>query len=72
MKCVKEQESMKKVNMDPFSSGTEHDMWAARNCDRCSIKDALLKKIRKRAIWNTIKVDGKEIRDIVTEIIEKL
>ena len=34
---------MKKVNLDPFSSGTEHDMWAARNCDRC-IKDSHLKK----------------------------
>ena len=26
---------MKKVNRDPFSTGTEYDFWAARNCDRC-------------------------------------
>ena len=26
---------MKKVNRDPFGSGTEHYIWANRNCDRC-------------------------------------
>ena len=26
---------MKKVDKDPFSSGTEYDMWERRNCDRC-------------------------------------
>lgn len=26
---------MKKVDKDPFSSGSEYDWWAARNCDRC-------------------------------------
>lgn len=26
---------MKKVNKDPFGSGTEHDIWANWNCDRC-------------------------------------
>lgn len=26
---------MEKVNIDPFSSGAEHDIWANRNCDRC-------------------------------------
>lgn len=35
-------------------------------------KDYLLEKIRKTAIWNTIKVGGKEIRDIVTKIIESI
>lgn len=36
------------------------------------IKSLLIKKIRKTAIWNTIKVGKKEIRDIVTEIIESI
>ena len=25
----------KKVNIDPFSNGTEYMMWEERNCDRC-------------------------------------
>ena len=31
----KERRDMKKVNQDPFSSGTAHAMWEERNCDRC-------------------------------------
>lgn len=27
--------SMKKINRDPFSNGTEHDMWEHHNCDKC-------------------------------------
>lgn len=26
---------MVKVNIDPFSSGTEFDIWNERNCERC-------------------------------------
>lgn len=26
---------MKKVDRDPFGSGTEHDLWESNNCDRC-------------------------------------
>lgn len=26
---------MEKVNIDPFSNGTEHMAWEERNCDRC-------------------------------------
>lgn len=33
---------LKKVNMDPFSSGTEYDYWEARNCDRC-VKSSRMK-----------------------------
>ena len=24
-----------KIDRDPFSSGTEYEVWEARNCDRC-------------------------------------
>lgn len=26
---------MVKVNIDPFSNGTEYDIWNERNCERC-------------------------------------
>lgn len=26
---------MKKVNQDPFSNGTEFEVWIERNCERC-------------------------------------
>lgn len=26
---------MKMIDRDPFTSGTEYDMWEARNCNRC-------------------------------------
>ena len=34
---------MPKVNRDPFSSGSEHDWWAARNCERC-VKSSHIKR----------------------------
>lgn len=34
---------MTKVNIDPFSNGTEYMMWESRNCDRCW-KSSKLKK----------------------------
>ena len=27
--------ALKKVDRDPFSSGSEYDWWESRNCDRC-------------------------------------
>lgn len=33
---------MKKIDQDPFSNGTEFDVWDAHNCERC-IKNSHLK-----------------------------
>ena len=35
---------LKKVDMDPFSNGTEYMLWEERNCDRCW-KSSRLKKL---------------------------
>lgn len=35
MKARKNNEMLRKVNIDPFSNGTEYEIWNERNCERC-------------------------------------
>lgn len=59
---------MKKVNQDPFSNGTEYEIWESRNCDHCW-KSSHLRKEGDNRYENQYTIMRCSIqRDIITRM----